>query len=256
MCLLLLSLNSHPEYKLILAANRDEYYERPTKPATFWDEAPHLVAGKDLRGGGTWLGMTRQGRIAAVTNYRDPASDIKHAPSRGKLLTDYLLGQDNPSDFLDKLDQKAIKYNGFNLVVGDKDRLYWYSNRGGDRRPLMPGIYGISNHLIDTPWPKLVSAKESMIQIISKGNGFSSENLFKMLYDSTLVEDSRLPNTGVGLEWERILSPIFIKSPTYGTRSSTLILVDKDDHVSFLERTYNAHPENTFTVNYEFVIDS
>ena len=255
MCLLLLYVETHPEYKLLLAANRDEYYDRPTAPATFWKEAPYLLAGRDLRAGGTWLGITRKGRIAATTNYRDPASVKTNAPSRGRLVSDFLLGEEDPVEYLDMLAEEQDRYNGFNLIIGEKDHLYWYSNRGDGARKLSPGIYGLSNRLLDTPWPKLTRSKAALAHLLSEQKKPSTEALFHMLRDRTIADDERLPDTGVGIEWERVLSPIFITSPTYGTRSSTLIFIDRNDRVTFIERTFNLNPDHPTSVRYEFQLE-
>lgn len=256
MCLLLLAVQKHPEYKLVLAANRDEYYDRPTAPAAFWDEASHLLGGKDLRAGGTWLGITRQGRIAAITNYRDPATIRTNAPSRGKLVSDFLLGDESPLEYLDNLAREKDRYDGFNLVVGVMDQLYWFSNRGeGGPRELSPGIYGLSNRLLDTPWPKVTRSKDAMADLLSGQKIPSSEKLFQMLLDPTIANDDQLPDTGVGMEWERILSPIFITSPTYGTRSSTIILIDWHNSVTFTERTFNSDQGHPTTLEYKFPIE-
>jgi uncharacterized protein with NRDE domain len=256
MCLLLLAVQKHPDYKLLLAANRDEYYDRPTAPAAFWNEAPQLLAGKDLRAGGTWLGITKQGRIAAITNYRDAASIKPNAPSRGKLVSGFLLGRESPEHFLKRLAQDRDRFNGFNLIIGENDQLYWFSNRGDGAHKLSPGIYGLSNRLLDTPWPKLTRSKDAMARLILKQKNPSQEALFQMLLDRTVADDDQLPDTGVGLEWERILSPIFITSPTYGTRSSTLIFIDRQNRVTFTEKTFNAGPKHPTYVEYQFEIES
>ncbi len=255
MCLILLALKSHPACKLILAANRDEYYDRPTAPAAFWKGAPDLLAGKDLRAGGTWLGITTKGRIAAITNYRDLASDKNQAISRGKLVADFLLGQESAIDYLTGLEQQANEYNGFNLIIGEKkDGLYWYSNRSNMRRNLAPGVHGVSNHLLNTPWPKVTWGKEGLNRVLLKQESPSPKELFRLLQDRRIPDDDTLPDTGAGPEWERIVSPIFIESPTYGTRSSTIVLIDQHDHVTFIERTFNSDLDNTTTVKYEFPI--
>ena len=256
MCLLLFAVQKHPDYKLVLAANRDEYYDRPTAPAAFWDEAPLLLAGKDLRAGGTWLGITKTGRIAAITNYRDPAAQISKAPSRGKLVSGFLLGQQSPEHFLEGLAQEKDRYNGFNLIIGESDQLYWFSNRGDGAHKLSPGIYGLSNRLLDTPLPKVTRSKETMAHLISNQKDPSQDALFKMLLDRTVADDDQLPDTGVGTEWERILSPIFITSPTYGTRSSTIILIDRQNRVTFTEKTFNSDPQDATSVEYAFQIQS
>ena len=256
MCLLLLAVQSHPVYKLIIAANRDEFYERPTAPAAFWKDAPGILGGIDLRAGGTWFGITKKGRIAAITNYRDPASLKPHAPSRGGLVSDFLKGEEDPEAYLARLDLNAGVYNGFNLIVGVKEQLYWYSNRGDGVASLMPGIYGVSNHLLNTPWPKVSQGKAALKNIVSNESLPSPEVLFDMLLDRSIPEDDTLPDTGVGIEWERILSPVFISSPDYGTRSSTLLFIDRDDHVTFVERTHHSIADVSRDVAFEFLIES
>jgi len=250
-----MALNTHPYYQLILLANRDEHYERPSASARFWDEAPSVLAGKDLRAGGTWLGITKNGRIAAVTNYRDPASMKQGAPSRGRLVSDFLLGQEGPIQYLDNLAREADRFNGFNLIIGDKDQLYWYSNRGDGVQSLEPGIYGLSNHLLDTPWPKVAKSKDALAHLLSEQEDPSLEELFRILTDHTIPDDEHLPDTGVDLEWERILSPIFIVSPTYGTRSSTVLFIDVQDRVTFVEKTFNSDLDHPKTATYEFTIE-
>jgi len=255
MCLILLAVRKHPRYKLILAANRDEYYDRPSEPPHFWEDAPHVLAGRDLVAGGTWLGITTKGRIAAVTNYRDPASVKANAPSRGNLVRRFLAGDLDASSYLEALRPEKDRYNGFNLVLGDRDRLTWYSNRSDRVTPLQPGVYGLSNRLLDTPWPKVVRAKAMFEETIAHGKEIDLQSVFGLLKDQTQAPDESLPGTGVPLEWERILSPIFITSPTYGTRSSTLLLIDKDDHVTFADRTFNSRPEPVSTAKFEFELD-
>ena len=255
MCLLLIALKTHPAYKLILLANRDEYYDRPTSPAAFWDGAPSVLAGKDLQGGGTWLGVTRRGRIAAVTNYRDPASVREGAPSRGTLVSNFLVGQESTGGYLERVNTEADRFNGFNLIIGDKDQLYWYSNRGDGVQSLELGIYGLSNHLLDTPWPKVVRGKNALTRLLSGQRAPSLEELFHILADRTIPDDASLPHTGVELEWERILSPIFIVSPTYGTRSSTVLLIDMQDRVTFVENTFNSDLDHPTSVEYKLKVE-
>ncbi|MEJ2724875.1 MAG: NRDE family protein [Deltaproteobacteria bacterium] len=252
MCLILLAIKMHPEYKMIIAANRDEYYDRASAPAHFWEQAPVLLAGRDMKAGGTWLGITRQGRLGMVTNYRDPASVKQHAPSRGRLLTRFLLAKLKPLDFLREVKQEGDQYNGLNLIVGDENQLYWFSNRNGDPLALGTGLYGLSNHLLDTPWPKVSRAKNLMAQLLAGREILSPDPLFKSLQDRSVPPDKALPHTGVDLEWERLLSPIFISSPNYGTRSSTVLLIDQQDRVTFVERTFNGSPKPTSSVMHEF----
>ena len=254
MCLLLLALQAHPVYRLVIAANRDEFYERPTAPARFWNDRPDILGGRDLRAGGTWFGITRHGRIGAITNYRDPTSHQPQAPSRGSLVTDFLIGDDEGEAYLARLELKARNYNGFNLVVGVRDQLCWYSNRTRGIQRIMPGIHGLSNHLLDSPWPKVSRAKAALKDILSNNPALSPEVLFDMLLDRSIPGDDALPDTGVGIEWERILSPIFIASPDYGTRSSTILLLDRKNHVTFQERTHGPAPGQHRDVTFEFMI--
>jgi len=254
MCLILFAWKIHQNFPLVLAANRDEFYERPSAPAAFWEDAPNLLAGRDLREGGTWLGITRSGRIAALTNYRDPASLKTTAPSRGRLVTDYLLGRETPPDYLDRIQDDSNLFNGFSLLVGDTEELFCFSNRGATQR-LIPGIYGLSNRLLDTPWPKIEKGKISPQTILKEKECLPLEALFSLLEDRTRPPDDRLPDTGVGLEWERILSPLFIESAVYGTRSSTVLLIDQEGCVTFAERIFNGAADPRMTAHFAFRIE-
>jgi len=256
MCLILLAIQKHPHYKLILAANRDEYYDRASESAHFWEDAPDVLAGRDLVGKGTWFGITRSGRIAAVTNYRDPASVKAKAPSRGKLAGDFLSKTVEAEAYLKGIRAEKDRYNGFNLLLGNGESLYWYSNRADQIAALSQGVYGLSNHLLDTPWPKLERAKSLFKAILRAGAELSPEVLFELLHDPAKAPDDKLPRTGVPLEWERILSPIFIKSSTYGTRASTIVLIDRENHVTFFERTFSADPEPVSTAHFEFDLEN
>ncbi len=256
MCLLLIALEQHPTYKLILAANRDEYYDRPTAAARFWENHRDLLAGRDLKAGGTWLGITRSGRLAAITNFRDPAHTIEQAPSRGGLVLNFLKSRQSAARYLDGIRQNARQYNGFNLVAGTVDALFWYSNRGPGIRRLSKGIYALSNHLLDTPWPKVVNAKQKFSALLARGEALQPDACFAMLSDRRRPPDESLPHTGAGLEWERILSPIFISSPLYGTRSSTVILVDRRGRVLFAERTYTGRPDRFQDVTRRFALEN
>ena len=253
MCLILFSYKRHPDYRLVFAANRDEFYNRPTMPASFWGEAPFVLAGKDLQAGGTWFGITRSGRIAALTNYREPGFYRKTAPSRGLLVSGFLRGGDRPEVYLKKIALQAQEYNGFSLVIGDREDLFYFSNRGDGCRRLEPGVYGLSNHLLDTAWPKVEKGKKELESLLSRNGEPSPEELLGVLADRSRPEDSRLPVTGVGLEWERILSPLFITSPVYGTRSSYLLLIDWKDRVTFWERFFNSGEPQTR--KFEFTIE-
>jgi uncharacterized protein with NRDE domain len=253
MCLILFAWKTHKYFPLILIANRDEFYERPTAPAAFWEDTPGLLAGRDLREGGTWLGITRKGRLAALTNYRDPTARKDGAPSRGKLVSDFLRGRRAPEAYLRWLSPKAARYNGFGLLVGNPNELCYFSNRGALIR-LLPGVHGISNHLLDTPWPKVERGKQTLRDHLEREKTPSPEALFTLLADRARPPDERLPVTGVGLEWERVLSPLFIESPDYGTRSSIVLLIDRRGRVTFIERVFDGDSDPWMTSRFDFQI--
>jgi uncharacterized protein with NRDE domain len=224
-CTLLFALGVHPRYPLVLAANRDEFYARKTAPAGWWPQAPQLFAGRDLQAGGTWFGVTRRGRWAALTNVRDPADIRLDVRSRGALVADYLRGTAAPGDYLAAI--AGERYAGFNLVVGDADGVWYMNNKTGDRRRLAPGLYGISNAELDTPWPKVVRGKSGLARLLA-GETIAPAAIVAMLADATPAADAELPDTGVGLELERALSPLCIAMPGYGTRVSTALLLGAD----------------------------
>lgn len=237
MCLLVFSINDHPNYNFIFAGNRDEFYGRPTRGAQFWEDHPHLLAGKDLKKGGAWLGITEKGKFSVITNFRDPALVKKDPPSRGKLVLDYLVSGIEPGIFLQEIDRKAEHYDGFNLLAGTTGKIMYYSNKQQEITEVPPGIHGLSNHLLNTPWPKVVKAKRRLGEIIDSDHP-DTDALFEMLTDPDPAPDRQLPDTGIPPEWEKAVSSIFIDTEKYGTRCSTVILVDKQGSVSFLERRY------------------
>ncbi len=238
MCLILLSYDTHPLYRMVLAANRDEYYRRPTAPAAFLDNAPDILGGLDLKHNGMWLGITRTGRLAAITNYRDPGLDMSNAPSRGFLVKEFLFGKESPQNYLQHIKSVGDQYNGFNLLVGDRTELFYYSNRGNRIQKIKPGTYGLSNHLLDTPWPKIAKGKDTLKRLLENNKKVNPENIFAMLRDGVFPPDDLLPDTGVDLEWERTLSPLFITSEIYGTRSSSIVLIERNGEITFMERTF------------------
>ncbi len=239
MCLIVFAYDCHPEYRLILGANRDEYRDRPADPAGFWHAAPHLLAGRDRQAGGTWLGVTTEGKVAAITNYRDPRQQILNPPSRGSLVTGFL---QNKTVTVEKFQQTLTRhgglYDGFNLLYGTVDDLHYFTNRGGSSGPVTPGIHGLSNHLLDTRWPKVTVAR-SRLKSRLQFNHIDPEQLFEDLSDPAPFASDMLPDTGVGPERERLLSPIFIADKDYGTRSTTVLLVNRSGGVTFIERTFD-----------------
>ena len=240
MCLILFAHLAHRNYPLILAANRDEAYARPAAPAAFWDDRPQIYGGRDLEKGGTWLGLTLSGRIAAVTNYRNRDA-VRTAPlSRGALVSDFLTSDGDTETYLERMKARGEQYNGFILIAGDLEALYWLSNRGPGVERIPAGVHGLSNHLLNTPWPKIKRSKQSMEALLGAGEAELTARLFELLADRSEAPDDELPDTGVGLQRERELSPIFISGDRYGTRASTVMLVDKDRRVLFIERSFGA----------------
>lgn len=255
MCLIAFQYQDHPEYELIFIANRDERYSRPTQPAHFWHDRPKLLAGRDLEGKGTWMGITRKGRFTALTNFRNPSSHRDDAPSRGNLTRGFLEAEGEVPAYLNQLMQQGDRYNGFNLLAGTIDELYYYSNKIEEPQKIEPGLHGLSNHLLDIPWPKVERAKERLSKITSN-RVFAPEELFDILDDREQAPDDQLPETGVGLELERKLSPIFIETEQYGTRCSSVVTVDKEGWVNFIEKTYDPDARDyTRTRHFEFRIE-
>lgn len=236
MCLIVFAWRVIPAVPLVAAANRDEYYQRATAPAAAWPEHPQIYAGRDLQAGGSWMGITQPvleggpSRFAAITNIRAPSEHRDDAPSRGHLVADYLAGSMTPQEYVAAIRADAGAYNGFNLVLGDRDTLIWYSNKGDDDprngKPLEPGVYGLSNALLDAPWPKVLKTKAQFASLLCLGA--PDEAFFEMLSDTTPAPDQRLPETGVALELERMLSAVRIESPSYGTRTSTVVKLYSD----------------------------
>jgi uncharacterized protein with NRDE domain len=241
MCLVVLAWNAHPRYRLVVAANRDEFHDRPSAALGWWSDVPPILAGRDLRGGGTWMGVSRTGRVGVVTNYRDlEAAPSPGAPSRGGLVVQYLAGTTAPAEYVESLHAAAGRYAGFNLLVGDLQNLHYLSNRdGGPARPLEPGIHGVSNHLLDSPWPKLLRTREGFEELLTRDT-LEPGRLFTLLGDRAPADDVELPDTGLPPDWERALSAPFVVHGQYGTRSSTLLFVDRAGHVELYERRFDA----------------
>jgi len=255
MCLILLAWRQHSRYPLIITANRDECYARPTQAACFWEDSPGVLGGRDLESGGTWLGVTRNGRFAALTNYRESGMIAENTDSRGVLVRRYLEGIDTAGDYLTRVVTQSSKYRGFNLLAGNTESLHYFSNRGGSPTELPSGLYGLSNHLLDTPWPKVEAGKAALRSTLREAV-LDIDALFRILGNKTPAPDEQLPDTGVGLEWERLLSPIFVESERYGTRSSTILLLDSDNQVSFIERSVDGDSCGLGTRQFEFSLSA
>jgi len=236
MCLILFSFDPHSERPLTILANRDEFYGRNANQAGFWSDKPEILAGRDLVAGGTWLGINTSGRFAAVTNFREPSRFIPDARSRGELPTDFLSSSESILEYLSRVQEHSTEYNGFNLLVYDSQEMGYYSNRSGERpRTLETGVYGLSNGLLDTPWPKVTKGKQALSSAITAG--VTEEQLLDILADDHVAADADLPDTGVGIEKERMLSALCIVSPEYGTRCSTLVRFSSDGGISLTEKT-------------------
>ena len=237
MCLIVIAWHAHPRYACVIAANRDEFHGRPTAPAAWWPDDPNVLAGRDLAAGGTWLGITRGGRFAALTNFRGPQPVPLHAPSRGLLVSAWLRSTEPTASALARLQRESPRYNGFNLILSDGVGLAAHQSVAGAGMALSDGIYGLSNHLLDTPWNKLLRAKEAVRSVL--GGAADALALLEVLRDERETPDDQLPDTGISRELERRLSRTFIRSPEYGTRCSTIIRIGHDRQVSFDEWNWN-----------------
>jgi uncharacterized protein with NRDE domain len=229
MCLIVFDWQPEQAALLTLSANRDEFFRRDAEPMHWWTDAPDVLAGRDLTGGGTWLGVSRDGRFAALTNYRAPSELRADAPTRGTLVSAFLSGgRMAPMDYLDRVAQEGHRYNGFNLLAGDFTRreLGWYGNRA-DAPPVLldAGVHGLSNSLLNTPWPKLVAQRDALHDLIHADEKPSLDVLIDTLRDPRIANDDALPSTGIPIERERVLSAAFIETPEYGTRSTTALRV-------------------------------
>lgn len=240
MCLIVFSYKQLSGSPLVFLANRDEFYERPSLPAGRWDDEPGITAGRDLVSGGTWLGISDSGRLAAVTNYRDPGQQPGRR-SRGELVSAFLRSDGPVEKYMERIADIADEFTGFNLIVGeflpDKTDLFYFSNRGAGITRLSPGLYGLSNHLLDTPWPKVEKAKKGLADLLQSGS-LERKALFAILADREPAEDERLPDTGIGYKREKLLSSIFIETPGYGTRSSSLVTVNSEYGFELFEKVF------------------
>lgn len=257
MCLILLALHAHPRYPLVLAANRDEWFNRAAAVSAFWEETPDLLAGRDLSAGGTWLGVTRQGRLAALTNVREPGRTRPDARSRGERVCAFLQSSVSSPDFQQHLQHTDARYNGYNLLFGTLHpqgcTLFHHSNRAPAPQRLPHGLHGVSNHLLNTPWPKLTTGLAALGTLLTEAD-FLLDDALPLLNDRTPAPDGPLPDTGVGRDMERILSSRFILAPHlgYGTRTSTVLRLDRDGRIEWKEWTWDAEGHPCGAVRYGF----
>jgi uncharacterized protein with NRDE domain len=254
MCLIVFAYKSHPKYKFIFAANRDEFYNRPSEQADYWKDNSELLAGKDLQAGGTWMGITKQGRFAAVTNYRDLKNIKENAPSRGMLTLDFLNDNISAKKYYKNIKPSLQDYNGFNLILGSVDELFYFSTKTHGIKKLDPGIYGLSNATLNTDWPKVKKSRD-VLSVLLKNDEIHPWELLSILNDTRKAKEEDLPDTGIGMEWEKILSSIFIQSPKYGTRCSTAVVVDIDNNFRLAEKTFFGNQGAFSNKDFSFTID-
>jgi uncharacterized protein with NRDE domain len=248
MCLILFAHRVVPGAPLIVAANRDEYFARPAAPAALWADHPEILAGRDLSAGGAWLGVSTSGRFAALTNFRNPADHRGDAPSRGELVKAFLTGRMSATAYVHDLAREARPYNGFCLLIGDGDHLFFYSNRAEVPLPVEPGVHGLANHLLDTPWPKVVKGRAGLQRLTE--SPFSIDDHLSLLDDTVPADERDLPQSGVDVERERRLSSLRILSAEYGTRCSTVVRIPAVGAIDFAERSYRADGEIAGEVRY------
>lgn len=256
MCILFIGVDQHPDYPLIVAANRDEFHARPTQTSSFWQQYPGVLAGKDLQAGGSWMGISMKGKLAALTNIRAPGHERQSTMSRGKLVMDFLVEDIASENYLQRLSKQAANYNGYNLLFGHLDNLQVYNNFEDSVYALTKGVYGLSNANLNTAWPKLDLGRTELVKYCRQTSPLNIEHLFALLGNNTKAKDEVLPQTGVSIEWERKLSSIFITSPDYGTRSSTVLLVDRFKQVFWQERSFNSAAQLISQQTYLFKLES
>jgi len=247
MCLILFSCGAHRFFPLVVAANRDEHHARPAAAAAFWPDHPHIYAGRDLEKGGSWMGISTRGRFCAITNFREGRPGPAAPRSRGDIVSGFLAGEMSAASYLEALAADAGDYNPFSVLAGDLSGLHAWSNRSDAApRRIADGVHGLSNHLLDTPWPKVSAGVAALSSTLDEQDADSiAGTMFSYLAGRDVVPDAALPETGIGLQRERELSPPFITGAHYGTRTSTLLLVGRDGTVFFHEKRYG--PEGVQT---------
>lgn len=252
MCLIVLSLGQHPDYPLILAANRDEFHARPTKEAHWWPDKPDVVGGRDLQAGGTWLALHKNGRFATVTNFRDAQPPSPKHRSRGHLVTDFLESKLTPQDYLATIEEGA--YAGFNLIVGTAREIAYLSNREDGTRELAPGTYGLSNALLDGPWHKVESCKDRMADLLSAGT-INETTLMRLMDDRKKAPVAEVESAHLDFDKAHAITAPFIVMPDYGTRCTTVVIADKDSNWRFFERRFDSAGNTTGESQFSFAVE-
>lgn len=239
MCLILFSFRAHRHFPLVVAANRDEHHSRPAAAAAFWEDRPEIYGGRDLEKGGTWMGLHTAGRFAAITNYREGKAGAAAPRSRGELVSGFLAGTESADRYFRRASADNALYNPFSMIAGDLERLYFFSNRVGQPQAITPGVHGLSNHLLDTPWTKVTTGRQALLDTAEFDDPDAiGVAMFAMLANDRPASDSDLPDTGITRQREKELSPPFIRGEHYGTRTSTLILVNHRNEVFFHEKRF------------------
>ena len=238
MCLIFISYNKSVHHRYVIAANRDEFRCRETAPLDYLGVGRHILGGQDLQAGGLWLGVHRNGKFGAITNYRDGRGTVADQPSRGEIISQYLQGDESAIQAVERLAKDSNKYSGFNVLFGDASDLVYFSNKQKKVQILTPGFYGLSNHFLDTPWPKVIKGKKLLHNYMCDCKNIDAAKITSLLHDTTVPDDTRLPDTGIGLDWERFLSPIFIDGKEYGTRSTAVVEIGCEGDVIFTETSY------------------
>jgi uncharacterized protein with NRDE domain len=252
MCLILLALRQHPQYPVVIITNRDEYYERPSEPAHFWPDHPNLLAGRDQKAGGTWLGINKNGHFAAVTNFREGTETSKHLLSRGELATRFLLSNKSPQVYLAELKERQDQFSGFNLILSDGKSFHFFSNRADNIGEMDAGYHGLSNGKLNEDWPKVRRGKLALQDVLE--SQINTKNLMTILSNQEHALDNELPSTGISKEMERVLSSRFIHSRTYGTRCSTVVTIDQSGQVNFHERSFTPLAQEDALKQFSFKI--
>lgn len=255
MCILFIAVDQHPDYPLIIAANRDEFHNRATTFGHWWNTAPQILAGRDDVALGSWMGISRSGRLSALTNIRNPSKQRDDAKSRGELVVNYLTAAVNDQQYQQQLSASRENYNGYNLLFGDWRNLQVYNNHLNQFVQLKPGVHGLSNASLNSPWPKTMKGMQALSEYCQHNTAIQTGDLFQILRDDVKAADEFLPNTGVPYHWEKLISSTFIVTPEYGTRTSTILLINNNAEVCWQERNFDSTGTIVDEQSFAFVVN-